>query len=57
MIFMGGGGCWKIVFEKKKSRTEFCSKKNLGQGKFYCTYCVIYVHVKKRTASRVSEKK
>ena len=39
----GGGGAGRL-FEEKKSRTEFCPKKYLGQGKFYCTYmfCIIY---------------
>ena len=39
----GGVGAWKI-FGEKKSKTEFCPKKCLRQGKFYCTYmyCIIY---------------
>ena len=40
--FYGGGGGWLEDFLKKKSRTELCRKKYLGQGKFHCTYCIIY---------------
>ena len=36
---MGGGG--GVDFPEKKSGPIFSRRKNPGQGKFYCTICII----------------